>query len=551
MPTANEKQFDQALDALVRIRDGQNASSGQSRTQGNGGGKRPGGAATSPWTCCECGYYNFEGRHICRKCPARRPAAPRGGTSAGGKGKGGKGGDTSGAAGGGTSLAERQLQRQRDDLRAQKKKADEELKRLRDENARLATAAEAARPAGGGVAQTGEGDVDGAEEEMDCSEAYASWTEDERKEQLEVARGGLAYATKRYGEASAEADAVRAEIEALQRASREAKPFRAHRAQLERRRDKLRRQQERDGEEITKVENAIAEQQSKLEELRTAVSDRSKSLASVEEELTELIKKALAEEKTGNEDPAAWSTSAATDAIKAMATKPGIPAGVSALLEQVQLALAALAAEAPGSGGSAQQQSQHQQQQRQQGTALGTTTTDDATTGRDGLAQATGLTAAAPASLAPQGRWAKGPQTAGLLANMGGAASAGSGAGGTVDATITTTTSTHLAAAPAAAAATGKPAAPTPVGTAAAESEEELLEDSGAADGQMEVDVENSICKLPAEDQATLRQALKARGGISRRRRSDDDDSARGRDRERSPRLAKKGGSEQEGHDEI
>ncbi len=147
-------------------------------------------------------------------------------------------------SGGGQTFAERQLQREKDEqkLLQQKKKLQEETKRLREENKKMEAELEAARAATRNGADDGDSDC-----EMEASEGdYSTWSEDDRQRRLELARSGLAYATEAHGESPAEANRIRVEIEGLQRASREAKPFRAHRAQLERRRDRLRRQQERD-----------------------------------------------------------------------------------------------------------------------------------------------------------------------------------------------------------------------------------------------------------------------------------------------------------------
>ncbi len=538
---------------------------------GNSGGKGAGGGGTGGgerWSCRICGLGdNFAWRTRCRGCEGYR--------------RRGEGGPLSvspdptlspterallqpprqqqGAAGSSSTLAERQLQRQRDELRAQKRKSEEEVRRLREENVRLAATAEAARAANGGAAQGGGGgavELDIAEDDMDCAEAYASWTEEERREQLEVARGGLAYAIKRHGETSEEADAVRSEIEALQRASREAKPFRAHRSQLERRRDKLRRQQDRDGEEIARVEATIEEQRAKLEELRAAVADRSKALASVEDELTELVKKALAEEGKTEDESAAWSAEAAANVFRTMAAKPGVPPAMASLLEQVQLAVAAMvAAAAPAQDGQQQQPQQQHQQKRQEAEQGPATTGAVSAVGGSSPTPAAGTaTAAVPTFLGPQGRWAaKGNQAAGAAASREGAAGGPPGTAGADGATSAATAAGLRAdgAAVAASAPANAPAAPTPAAHVAAESEEELVDDAVGADGHMEVDVESSINKLPMEDQAKLRRALKSRGGIGRGGRADDAVRDRSRERERSPRMARKGGAEEDGQRDI
>ncbi len=438
-------------------------------------------------------------------------------------------------------MAERQLQRQRDELRAQKRKSDEENKRLRDENQRLeAAAAEAALAAERAAKRNVDGgdDVDGGDGEMDSSEGFAAWSEEERKEQLEISRGGLAYAVKRFGEASEEAEAVRGEIEALQKASREAKPFRAHRSHLERRRDKLRRQQERDGAEVAKVETEIGELQTRLDELRSSIADRTKALASVEAELTELVRKELADNGKSDDCPAEWSAGAAASTLRTMAAKPGVPRDVAVLLEQVHLAVAALAAAtpvaaaaaavSPTSGGAQQQAAQQQQRQpRQQGAGQG------GGGGTSSSASSSTAAADAPIVLAPHGRWPRGAAAASTTGKAGGAA--GGEAGTTTGAEAAAPTEPAAAVAP----ATGAPAAATPVPPPAAESEEELVEVKGEGGLHME-DVEASLNKLPVEDQAKLRRALRSRGGVGGGEPGNEESGARGRDRERSPRPSSK-----------
>ncbi len=539
-------------------------ASGSVVSGGKGGGKGAGGGGSGGggdrWTCRMCGLgENFAWRTRCRGCEGYR--------------RRGEGGPLSvspdptlspteraalqpqrqsqGAVGTGTTLAERQLQRQRDELRAQKRKADEEVKRLKEENGRLAANAEAARATNSGGAKGSGGgavELDIGDEDMDCADAYANWTEEERRDQLEVARGGLAYAIKRHGETSEEADTVRSEIEALQRASREAKPFRAHRSQLERRRDKLRRQQDRDGEEIARVEATIEEQQARLDELRAAVAERSKTLAGVEDELTELVKKALAEEGKVEDESAAWSAEAASNVFRTMAARPGIPPAVANLLEQVQLAVAAMvAAAAPVQNDhqqQPQQQHQHKRQEAEPGPAAGAAS---AAGGGSSMSAAGVAAAAAPAVLGPQGRWAaRGSQVSGAAANQAGTAGGHPGAAAADGATSTATATGCRDDGAANATALAPPAA-----NATAESGKDLAEESTGADGLMEVDVEASIVKLPMEDQAKLRRALKARGGVGRGGRADVEDRDRSRERERSPRMARKSGAEEDDQKDI
>jgi hypothetical protein len=66
MPTSSEKQFDQALNALVRIRDAQSQRPTQQRMHTKGGGKR-GDSDSTAWHCPECAYFNFGDRQTCRQ----------------------------------------------------------------------------------------------------------------------------------------------------------------------------------------------------------------------------------------------------------------------------------------------------------------------------------------------------------------------------------------------------------------------------------------------------------------------------------------------------
>ncbi len=194
-------------------------------------------------------------------------------------------------------MAERQLSQQRNDQRAQRRRDAEKNQRLRAEVEKLreeAAAARDARTTRGGEDEDERLDEDDCDE-MDTTDDYAGMSEEERQKELELARSGLAYARNRHGENSPEADAIRSEIESIQRASREAKPFKAHRAQLERRRDRLRKQQDRDEAEIGKVNDSIAGLQEKLDKLRATVEERTKAIDKVEEELADLIKRTLAD----------------------------------------------------------------------------------------------------------------------------------------------------------------------------------------------------------------------------------------------------------------
>ncbi len=159
----------------------------------------------------------------------------------------------------------------------------------------------------------------------------------------------------------------------------------------------------------------------------------------------------------------------------------------------------------------------------------------------------TGLAAAHPSILAPSGRWAK------AAVGTGGAASKGGAEGDAKNEGVAPTLAAAAAggAPTAAAASSEKPAAATPTAPTPAESEEELVEETGTADVEMEQAVEDSIRKLPEEDQRRIRNVLRTKG----RRGGDDGEDTEGdsrrRERERSPRPTNKkiGGDNEE--DEV
>ncbi len=200
--------------------------------KGGGGGSGNGGAAGSTtarpgdWTCHICGLQaNRAWRNKCRGCEADRNKSLQDAIAAAYK----------------PTLAEKQTQQQRNAQR-QQAKADADRRKLQAENERLAAELAAVKAQRTEV----EGVEDADAEEMDDGDGFASWTEEERAKRLELAKGALAYAIDKHGDGSEEAAGYKDEIAALQRASRDAKPFKAHRDLLERRRERLRRQQERD-----------------------------------------------------------------------------------------------------------------------------------------------------------------------------------------------------------------------------------------------------------------------------------------------------------------
>ncbi len=542
---------------------GKGAANGTGKTGKGGvsGGKGGGTSNEGPqWDCHICGLpANFGWRLRCRGCEAIRrfkgPSAAAAAAADTNKGTQPQ------------SLAERQIRQQRDEQRKQRQAAEEENKQLREALTRLRN--EAAGRKGKGLEEE-EDEGDGEEDELDPTSCqYSSWTEEERQRRLEEARGALAYFTSKFGEDSEQANSTRDEIAAVQRASRGAKPFKAHRGLLERKRERLKEKQDRDEAEVARISTELEALEAKRKALRSAIEDRCKQINDVEAELAELVRKALAEGAAagdagrGDEDGGApWSAQAATVALQAMAAKPGIPPEFAMLLEHVFRAAQALAsaaattqptataaatsttansAKAEGSessshrNGAQQQQQPQQQRQPQHPTAAAVPSTGTGKAAAEGGGKGN-LSGEAVGPLAPQGRWGK---------EAGGGAGAGNrsrnqqqqhqadGDAMQVDTTGATEGGT------------------TENGEENRdEGSEELLEEDAIGSG-IDEGVTESINKLPMADRRKLRAALGARGG--RRGTStaaaeveDKEGASSGRDRERSPRPTK-GGAGQEG----
>ncbi len=502
---------------------GRGAGSGGGGSKGGGKGKGKGGGGGSSlstavqWDCRTCGCTgNWDTRTRCRECHALRRR---------------EGGGVTPAPAASSTLAERQLQRQREDQLLQKKRLQEENKRLRAENQRIESENEAARAANRRGKTTGVTVEVGGDEESDCdmdvTEGYAAMSTEERQRKLDLAKSGLAYAVDRDGEESPEAEKIRGEIADIQRAMREAKPFRAHRAQLERRRDRLRKQQERDEAETVKLQTEIEELRAKKDELQNAISERGKTIGQVERELTDLVKRSLAEEGDGGDGGAAWSAAAASTIISNLANKPGVPPEFAALLEQVRMAAMAIAASAAA--------------------AATTTTTTTPTT-------PTPQTAHGPAPPTPPLQQSSPPAQASTADGKGKGQGGGKGEGlGTNSATTPTTFDRD-----------GRPTGredPAPIATPPVDdkgpaglgegdkpgSDDELVDDAAMED------VEASIRRLPKREQRWVRAAIRSRAEGPGCRRGGGDETEEGgatsprpRSRDRSPRRKAAGGDEDE-----
>jgi hypothetical protein len=156
-----------------------------------------------------------------------------------------------------------------------------------------------------------------------------------------------------YGEDSEQVQSAKDEIDELQKASRGAKPYKTHRGQLERRLERLQRQQSRAKEEEDEALVEVERAQERLNGIRRGITEREKNIAAVDEELKELLRRAISEGETADQqgqqaaegDPdKAWETISST--LAAMVAQPGVPAGwaqqMGALLEQVRVAAMAI-----------------------------------------------------------------------------------------------------------------------------------------------------------------------------------------------------------------
>ncbi len=537
--------------------------------KGGVGGKDLNAGTGKAWDCPLCFLpANYGWRLRCRGCDAyqRRPDGAGGGGPGAAISNGAQRGQSTNR---GQSLAERQLQMAKNDQRKQRRDATErENKELREELARLRAAgdngkASTRQSAAADKASGGDDEFEGDDMEISTG-SFSEWTEEERQKRLEIAKSGLPYYIAKFGDDAEETEEVRDEIASLERASRDAKPFKTHRGLLERKRERLRARLDKDQCELERIESEQEELRSKHETLQSAMAERNKLLAQIEEELADLVKRALAEGdaagpagRQGDDSSAPWSPQAASAILQTLASKPGVPPEFAALLGHVYQAAQALAAAsaAAGPGTAAAAAGAHDLQ------------TNQPRAGRQpqkagagaGLADGVGSLAAGPPSqLAPQGRWSKpGASSAGGSGSTS-AVSQGGGTGGQTAGAEAgggdprgTPAATGAVAATSATGQTGKPSSAeqrtedAATGLQDGSDQDPELIDADMDDNEIDGEVAASIINLPTAVQARLRAALGARGGRRRRGGNDEGESGTGdRDRERSPRPTKTAGAD-------
>ncbi len=344
------------------------------------------GPGFTNWDCHICGKPDNAGwRTRCRSCEAYpKPGARR--PKGGGKGDGWKGSSTgknnndnsystehslgtvsavyggSGKGKGGKgdrplgSFAQRQIQQQQRSLRAQAAVRTNE-KELQDARRRNEILAEQNRKLQREVEDAKQRRPT-CEEEDEEMEGPEDWSEADRRARMEKIRASLPHLEDQYGVESELHKDAQDELEHHGRALRESKPFKTHRTILERKVERLQRQQSRDRERLTELNEAADEIRLKITTTAAAMADREKELEAAESELKELILRSMGEDSSGGAQPPAPDPSqgwdAVVQAVSTLASKPGVPEHVAGQLEglfgQIRTMVAALQTHATAMG---------------------------------------------------------------------------------------------------------------------------------------------------------------------------------------------------------
>ncbi len=335
------------------------------------------GQLFSGWSCHICGIADNHGwRSKCRRCeaypaPGARKVRSNGGGAKGGGGKGGgdvrakghpSGSNPSNGKGGNQlgDYATRQLQLQRSQQFKSAHKASE--RELADARRRNEALQENYRKLQQEVEELKRSRAGKAiDEEMDVVEGPSEYTQEERKSRMDRIRNSLPYLEDQFG---AESDEYRAAVDELyvhEKTLRGEKPYKTHRTILERKVDKLRRQQEKEKDHLSELREAAEEIKSKIEAAESAIDSRDRELEAAEAELKDLLLRAVGEDVNGTTqtqqapvDPTTgWNT--VIETVGRLAQQPGVPAQFTAQLDglfgQLQQMVQVLSHHAAVSGG--------------------------------------------------------------------------------------------------------------------------------------------------------------------------------------------------------
>ncbi len=335
-----------------------------------GGGRQGDGAAAMPavssmlpsWTCGVCGIAdNWGTKPRCRNCGAYPPESHRnlvkggkqggsgsaGGKSSNSKGKGkgllsaptGKGNFASDSNQGNLgTFAFRQLQQARKGTKAQQAQSayQSSFKELQDARRRNEHLQEQCNKLQREL-ESKSVNAHGGQDDDDMDEGPAEPTEEERKGRMEKLRNSLPYLEETFGaESSAYLEAA-AELDHHRRALRGSKPYKTHRTILERKVDKLRKQQARDRDRLAELRDAADEIQKKITSTTETVAERDKELEAAELELKELLLKAVGEDpsppQTATDPSKSWDN--VVSSVAQLVRAPGVPQEFTSQLECV------------------------------------------------------------------------------------------------------------------------------------------------------------------------------------------------------------------------